>query len=177
MPRVTDKEAAERDAAAEDLVLAGWDRKGALELCKRFGVAERTVREWRERARERIRTRGLPGATTSATLEDALERLEILWERSLKDGDLRTARAVLWDRARLLDLQPRTRVDVGGNVTIDVTSRRRVDVSMFPAALLEAIARGVSDDELDQLLVVGSDDEIAGVIETTAEVVEEEDGA
>jgi len=164
MARLTRKDQDERETAAEELVLAGWSHAGVRDLCRRFSVRERTVREWREGARARIRARGRPGATTGANLEEALERLEILWELALQDRNIRVARAILWDRNRLLDLVPRQRVDLGGNVTIDVTSRRRVDVSVFPTHLLEAIARGVSDDELDELIAREADDDLKGLL-------------
>ena len=176
MARVSRKERAEREEAAEELVLSGWTREGARELAVRFKVADRTVRGWREPARARIRERAQPGATTAASLEDALERLEILWTRALQEGDLRVARAVLWDRSRLLDLVPRNRIEVGGNVTIDVTSRKRVDVSIFPPQLLEAIARGVSDDELDELIAAEVDDELEALIGKTAPALAAPDG-
>lgn len=176
MARITRKEQEEREEAAEDLVLSGWTREGARELAVRFGVADRTVRGWREPARARIRERGQPGATAAASLEDALERLEILWTRALREGNLRVARAVLWDRSRLLDLVPRNRIEVGGNVTIDVTSRKRVDVSIFPPQLLEAIARGVSDDELDELIAAEVDDELEALIGKTTPALAAPDG-
>ena len=176
MPRVSKEERQERDDAAEALVLAGWSSEGVKALAERFGVAKRTVRDWRIKAAERIRARARPGATQAASLEEALERLEIVWTRALRDGDLKTARAVAWDRARLLDLVPRNRIEVGGNVTIDVNARHRVDVSPFPRWLLEAVARGVSDDELEELIEANPDDDLAGLLGAPVipvEVVEE----
>lgn len=151
--RPTDEQREQRYADAEALLLRGWTRHGERELAKKHDVSHAAVRSWRPRVRERLKKRGQSKQTHSANLDEALTRLEELKMLALEKGDVRTARALEWDRNRLLDIVPRNRVElnVAGALTVD--HRQRIDVSMLPAAALEALASGASDSEIEQLLL------------------------
>lgn len=155
---------AQQLADTEAVLISGWTRRKALQLAEQWDVTESTTKRWRRKVQEEIRKRALPGATHAATLEDTLERLEVVFARAMEDGRLNIARAVTWDRARLLDQVPRHRVEVSGGVTIDVHETRRVDVSHWPVELLQAVARGVDDGDLERMLLVADTEELDGVI-------------
>ena len=148
MARPTDDERAARLADAEALLLRGWTRHAALELARAHGVGERAVRGWRAAAAEQVRSRSRAAADPAVNLADALDRLELLWTASLAAGDLRTARAVNFDRCRLLGLLT-VRLDVRAEVNQAVEVLTPAELCERRAELAERL--GVTGEALERL--------------------------